>query len=496
MPQRQRGAEKRVLGGSMDSTARARLLKEYPEALDDDRGTIFVGAGVSMAAGYPSWVELLKDIGDELGVSSSDIHDLAALAQWSIQESGSATRVRNVIREHIGKILPVPASLKTIARFPIRHIWTTNYDRLIERAFEEISRPVDPISAPSDLSLKTTPGAVHLYKMHGSVDRLDDVVISTDDYELYRRRRGAFLPLLQAHLTSTSMLFVGISFTDPNIKHVLSLIRDRFVDAPPEHFAIVRPPQRDQSKTSAEYEGKFRQHSLWAKDLRRYGLVAVEIENYDEVPGLLREIERRVARRRVWISGSWPVEGDSRKIYELSQGVGREIGAMGLTLVSGAGLVVGSASLAGFLASLRNGGGWDLERRLIARPFPQPLLGSEPDRSQWVALREEMARLSGFVVVLGGAKFEGGSLTPASGVLEEVELAQRNGAFILPVGASGGAAKFVAKRLLGSDMLSAGPEAVRPTDGELQALLNRESGTEELIALVGSIIKRIREIQR
>jgi len=45
---------------------------------------------------------------------------------------------------------------------------------------------------------------------------------------------------------------------------------------------------------------------LWAKDLRRYGLVAVEIDDYDEVPSLLREVERRVAALRVWVSGSWP----------------------------------------------------------------------------------------------------------------------------------------------------------------------------------------------
>jgi hypothetical protein len=52
-----------------------------------------------------------------------------------------------------------------------------------------------------------------------AVDRLDDIVISTDDYELYRSRRGAFLPLLQAHLSSMSMLFIGLSLSDPNIRH-------------------------------------------------------------------------------------------------------------------------------------------------------------------------------------------------------------------------------------------------------------------------------------
>src|SRR5690606_37455512 len=100
-------------------------------------------------------------------------------------------------------------------------------------------------------------------------DRLDDVVISTHDYELFRSKRGQYLPLFQAHLTSMSMLFIGISFTDPNVRHVLSLIRESFTDAPPEHFAIVRAPQKSDFTTEGEFAARNAQHKLWAKDLKR-----------------------------------------------------------------------------------------------------------------------------------------------------------------------------------------------------------------------------------
>uniref|UniRef100_UPI003F6F2A3B SIR2 family protein n=1 Tax=Shinella sp. TaxID=1870904 RepID=UPI003F6F2A3B len=312
----------------MATAGTKRFLKEYPEALHEGTGAVFVGAGVSMAAGYPSWPDLLREIGDELGIKSSDIHDLAALAQWHILESGGATRVRNVIKQEIGKNLKVPETAEILARLPVRHIWTTNYDRLIERAFAAIGRPIDAVSGAKDLSLKATPGAARLYKMHGSVDRLDDIVISTDDYELYRSRRGAFLPLLQAHLSSMSMLFIGLSLSDPNIRHVLSLIRESFIDAPPEHFAIVRPPKRGDFASDEEHKARAAQHKLWAKDLSRYGLIAVEIDDFDEVPALLREIERRVAAHRVWVSGSWPLEDASQaaEIYRLAENLGRMIG--------------------------------------------------------------------------------------------------------------------------------------------------------------------------
>jgi Sir2- and TIR-associating SLOG family/SIR2-like domain len=475
--------------------ARERFLKEFPKAVADDAAAIFVGAGVSIGAGYPSWKELLQDIGEELGVRSSDVLDLAALAQWSISRSAGKTRILTVIRNEVGADKPVPVPLEVIARLPIRNIWTTNYDRLIERAFGAIGRPIDTISASSDLAIRTRPGAARLYKMHGSVDRLDDIVISTDDYELYRNKRGAFLPLLQAHMTSFSILFVGLSFTDPNIRHVLSLIRETFHTAPPEHFAIVRPPHRAEYLSDDEFNARLTQHNLWAADLLRYGLQVVEIDRYDEVPELLQDIERRVATNRVWVSGSWPME-DNRSSYaaEIAMRVGHELGSAGFDLVSGSGVTISAAAVSGFLDALQRAGSWDLERRLLVRPFPQPVTGARPNQKQWEALRAEMARVSGAIVFIGGAKLQNGELVESEGVLDERAAADRVGAFLLPVGASGGAAKAIAEDLIGSSLPFEGIEARRPSDAELRPLL-REKDPGKISNLVIKILRRFSNLR-
>lgn len=478
----------------VEKVGRKKFLREFPEALHEGNAAIFVGAGVSMAAGYPSWSGLLEEIGEELGVSSRDILDLAALAQWHIRETGNATGVRNVIKREIGADRDIPETARILSRFPVRHIWTTNYDRIIERSFAEISRPIDVVSGAKDLALKVSPGATRLYKMHGSIERLDDIVISTDDYELYRSKRGAFLPLLQAHLSGMSMLFVGLSLADPNIRHVLLLIRESFTDAPPEHFAILRPPKSSDFKTPAEFEARSAQHRLWAKDLGRYGLVAVEVDDYDEVPGLLHQVERRVAAKRVWISGSWPLDADAadtQKIYSLSEALGRLIGATGRDLVSGAGVMVGPASIAGFMESLRSGGGWDLDRRLIARPFPQPVGQKSDDRSLWLSLRRELARQAGVAIFVGGLKMDGHQPIVADGVMEEFELAKAAGTFLLPIAATGGAAAEISRSLLGSDLPVDGATGRRPTDEELLALADPEVELDKLVTLVRKILDRV-----
>ena len=474
---------------------RERFLKEFPKAVADDAAAIFVGAGVSIGAGYPSWKELLQDIGEELGVRSGDVLDLAALAQWSISRSAGKTRILTVIRNEVGVDKPVPVPLEVIARLPIRTIWTTNYDRLIERAFSAIGRPVDTISASSDLAIRARPGAARLYKMHGSVDRLDDIVISTDDYELYRNRRGAFLPLLQAHMTSFSMLFVGLSFTDPNIRHVLSLIRESFHAAPPEHFAIVRPPHRAEYSSDDEFNARLTQHNLWAADLVRYGLHVIEIDRYEEVPELLQDVERRVATNRVWVSGSWPMgHNRSSHVAEIAMRVGHEIGSAGFDLVSGSGVTIGAAAVSGFLDALQRAGSWDLERRLLVRPFPQPVTRAGPNQQQWEALRAEMARVSGAIVFIGGAKLQDGELVESEGVLDERAAADRVRAFLLPVGASGGAAKAIAEDLIGSSLPFEGIEARRPSDAELRPLL-KEEDPGRISELVVKILRRFSNLR-
>ncbi|MEB0222892.1 SIR2 family protein [Pseudomonas sp. 10S4] len=483
----------------MTAANRKHFLKEFPKALNDGNGAVFVGAGVSMAAGYPSWAKLLREIGQELGVDSTDVQDLTALAQWSIQDN-DASRVQNVILNEISPNKDIPPVVRILARLPLRHIWTTNYDRLIERAFEEIKRPLHAISKGQELARRLPmPGAARLYKMHGCVTAPSEVVISTDHYERYGRERGQFLPLFQAHLTGMSMLFIGLSFTDPNIKHVLSLIRDSFTDAPPEHFAIVRPPHRDDFRSAKEHKARLTQHTLWAKDLRRYGLRVVEVDTYDEIPELMEQIERRLSARRIWVSGSWPVDSDSAdssNIYKFSEKLGKAIAENQRDLVTGAGLLVGSASLQGFVAALRHGAEWDINQRLTARPFPQPIKGQPPKREEWTKLRQELARLAGVIIFVGGLKMKDGELVLADGMLEELEFARQQGAFLLPIGATKGVAEEIYKRLKGSDIPVKGKKVQRPTDAELDSLANHElllgeDNHETLLKRVFKIIDRV-----
>lgn len=458
-----------------------RFLRDYSRAVLDYTAGMFLGAGTSMSAGYPSWKGLLKDVADELRLELHDLEDLAAVAQWSIQKHNSKrTRISQAIVDQITPEKPIPPALKVIARLPVRSVWTTNYDKLIERAFGEISRPYDLKATQAQLAMKgAVPGAVKIYKMHGTIDDVKSLVIATEDYELYRQSRGAFLNLLEAQMMSSTFLFVGVSLTDPNIRHVLAAIRHSFPDVPPQSFLIAKSPDRAEFKSEDEYEARRMRHEYWVADLERYGFEVVEVPTYGAIDDLLLALERRVAMGRAWVSGSW-VESEpsvpAEPASELAEALGQLVAKRGLTLVTGSGLTVGPASLRGFLDGLQRSGAWDLERRLIVRPFPQPPAGLAPNLEQWKQLREEMARLSGTMIIVGGVKrASGGQIEIAGGVFDEFERALAHQCFILPIGSSGGAAREIAARLVGSDIEAMGPKAQRPTDDTLTKLLDEDS---------------------
>lgn len=478
--------------------ARARFFRDFPKAVLDDSAAVFVGAGTSMAAGYPSWKDLLEDIAKELGLEITDLDDLTAVAQWAVQAHGAKrTRVLEAIREQIDPDYKVPRALEALVRLPIRHVWTTNYDRLIKRAFQSVNRPVDVRFKQEHLSIRgSKPGAVKIYQMHGSIEDVADIVISTDDYELYSTSRGGFLNLLQAHITSFTFLFMGLSLTDPNVRHILSVIREHFPDVPPTSYVIAKVPQRAEFDHDDAFDARLLRHQFWAKDLQRYGLQVIEVDSYEEIDEFLEEIERRVARARVWVSGSWPTTSpdggpEVAFVYETAYRVGRSLARTGLALVSGSGLLVGSGSVSGFLSGLQESGSWDLERRLIARPFPQPLEGVEPNRDQWLLLRRELARVSGTTVFIGGMKASGEDYVVADGVLQERELTDASGGFLLPIGATGGAAALIAETLIGSKLATDGTNARRPTDDELESLRDPSASAADLSDRAESIIRRV-----
>jgi hypothetical protein len=478
---------------------RSTFVQRWTEALEKGSASVFVGAGLSRSAGYPDWRTLLGDVAVTLGLDIDDEHDLAAVAQYSINRAaGKRQELSRLIAREFAPKSEAPEPFRLLARLPLRHVWTTNYDSLPETAWRQERKLLDVKSRNEDLGIDKHWAHSILYKMHGTVDHPADVVIAKDDYELYRRMRPGFLQVLTGHLVSKHFLFLGFSFTDPNLAHLFSSIRESFRDNGPEHYAIVRRPAQEKGKKDRKrFKAERIRHELWVVDLQRYGIQCVEIDEFVEIDEILREVEMRLARRSIMISGSFPdtlVPADldrRRQIEAVARGVGRLIAERGKRLVSGFGLVVGSAAVAGALGVVLKEDAPNLDKSLMLRPFPQEAPAGAEETEFKRRYREGMIQQSGACVVVAGQKdverAGGTERIVADGVIDEVEDARRIGRAVIPVGATGGAAAVVWKQQE-AEFDKLWPKTLRTAFG---ALGNDISTSDELVTAVGQFLDHL-----
>lgn len=469
------------------------FVEQWARSLERGTGSVFIGAGLAVRAGYPTWRSLLRDIASDLGLDVDTEYDLAAVAQFSLNSSaGKRNKLTKLIVDHFPPKAEVPSPFRILARLPIRHVWTTNYDKLIETAWEQEGKRLDVKSENRDLGTEKPWSHAVLYKMHGTIDHPSDVVIAKDDYELFRRERPGFLHALAGDVITKQLLFLGFSFTDQNVSHLFASIREAFRENGPEHFAIVRRPKLDHGPGAKKrWKTERARHELWVRDLQRYGISCIEVDKYEEIDDILKLVELRISSKCVFVSGSFPADGPEAQrnsIERISRQVGQEIAKRKKKLVSGYGLTVGSAAVTGALDVILKEVAADLESHLLLRPFPQtvPLNVSKVDFH--TRYREGMIQQCRVVIFISGIKIgsNGNQQVIAEGVLEEFHIAQKLERAIIPVGSTGGASAEIWKAMHKTGNF---PPGLKRADFE--RLNDKNVGEVEIARVVGKVLDAV-----
>lgn len=415
------------------------FIREFSKELSAQNVAIFAGAGLSVPAGYVNWRGLLKNVIDELGLDADSESDLVSAAQYHCNENaGNRSQINKALIDEFGRSAAVTENHKILARLPVYTFWTTNYDKLIERSIEAAGKVADVKYTIDQLAITRPRRDAVVYKMHGDVDHPSDAVITKDDYESYHIKKAAFIENLSGDLVSKTFLFIGFSFADPNLDYVLARIRARYTQHQRRHYCFLRKVSRSDSASDSEHDYARRKQELFIGDLKRFNIKAVIVDEYCQITDILTEIERISKARTVFISGSaheygaWGRDISEQFLRKLSA----ELIGRGLRIVSGFGLGVGSAVIAGALEqtyiTLRE----SAADKLILRPFPQQQNGVDYSelRKQY---REEMCSLAGIAIFVFGNKYLSEKVVHADGVRREFDIAKDRGLFLLPVGATG-----------------------------------------------------------
>lgn len=423
------------------------LISNYAKAVMEGYAAVFAGAGLSRGSGYVDWKNLLRPLVEEIGLDVDKEDDLISAAQFYRNEKMNRAGINSRIITAFTSKTTENENIDILTRLPIQTYWTTNYDRLLEDGFRKNNRKVEVKIDKNQLAITLPDRDAVLYKMHGDVEHPSEAVLTKDDYESYDIKRPLFRTALQGDLISKTFLFVGFSFEDPNLDYILSRIHSLLGENEREHYCFFRKVKREACVSDDEFEYLKVKQELREKDLRRYGIQAVFVDEYDEITDVLRSIEKMVHMRNIFISGSAEEYGESWDKYSaehLAFELSKRLVAKGYKITSGFGLGIGSSVINGALEEIYLSKYKHIDEYLCLRPFPQGISDAIVRKELYTKYRKDMIGQVGISIFMFGNKTVDGNVVNADGCWEEYEMAKAAGNVIIPLGSTG----YVAKAIL------------------------------------------------
>lgn len=190
------------------------------------RPILWVGAGASAAAGYPTLAGIETVLKQKLPESRA--------SGWALIEEFVAAHSRAgldaLLFQEIGEprsFAPVHTAVARLAEAGLCPcLFTTNYDRLIENALTDAGIPFVAIRVKDDFTLQDL-GQIHVLRLHRAVDNWQSAVLSTADYEAFNASYPRLMHQLDVNLRTRPILYIGCSMRDPRLLDWLSALPDR-----------------------------------------------------------------------------------------------------------------------------------------------------------------------------------------------------------------------------------------------------------------------------
>ncbi len=308
---------------------RERYVSELHDSWKADELVFFLGAGVSIDAGVPSWKRLLSELyGALLEEASPDLYSLSSesraqavqlllklqdnspLLSARTLRSGLRGRFEDSVRKVIYKKASVEDSQQLLSiarlcdpprgRIGARAVVTYNFDDLLEQCLSKLNIRYFSVNSGS---VRANSMELPIYHVHGLIPQrgaLDEdqvLVFSEEGYHTAYNNPYTWSNVVQLNLmTQHTCVFVGLSMTDPNLRRLLEIASDAQSDAGPRHVALLRRLADkdlgdDEEMSSKVAEGiSATYHLAWERTLGELGVRILWFEDFSEIPGILKGI--------------------------------------------------------------------------------------------------------------------------------------------------------------------------------------------------------------
>ena len=191
----------------------------------EEQIVLWVGAGFSNYAGFPTGTELTQHIYSTLSLKEKrkiDKHlNLSGLSEEYVRLKGGREEINKLLKNLFSMEPKTVYYHKLIADTPhIKTIITTNYDELFEKVYGE---KANVIVNEEDVPLMGN-DKVSIIKLHGSISQIESIVLTNSDYEEFisRELSTPLMATITNLIATKNILFLGYGYEDINIWRIFN----------------------------------------------------------------------------------------------------------------------------------------------------------------------------------------------------------------------------------------------------------------------------------
>jgi hypothetical protein len=330
-----------------------------------------------------------------------------------------------------------------------RTIWTTNYDQLFEQAITAAGFAHTVVTTDPEL-LNNFGTKALVIKMNGDFEsaqyRADldwDMVFLEEQFDTAEFKRREIWRLFEDDYRNKLIVFIGVSFSDPALRRILSVVAKAIPRSRYEHLLLMKGPDHPLERT---------RYRLHAEILKRHHIRTLFFPDFTAIERFVCRIAAQAKRPIVGFSGTARhnrtsavdkpgLTGgllDCNQVAEFCAKSGRALAAQRFRVTSGHGEGVGVPAVGAAFNQNPTLARFYLRRQgTTAFSRTAPAIVVREDTLE--AMRERFVSELDLLIAVGGEN----TGEPTSGTIQEIELATSRQIPVLVVPqASGDAARF------------------------------------------------------
>lgn len=216
------------------------LRRDLIELVNEGDAWAFIGSGVSVDSGYPTWVGVMEGVLRVLDDEAAnriraDSRFAEALRKRNYPRAfsrieaivGDRAKIEDLVKVQLSD-RPVGRLVRQLARWPFAGYITTNYDDLIERALESIGETGWLGVGNTEDEVQRISGGVRrvVWHLHGGVklDGKSRLVLTEEDYDDLYLRDSWLRQTVGGLLQHRRVVFFGFGFQDEEVVRLIKLV--------------------------------------------------------------------------------------------------------------------------------------------------------------------------------------------------------------------------------------------------------------------------------